>query len=189
MKKAILLSDVSLAKRLAFTALFAALCFVGTYVIQIPSPAAGYFNVGDIFVLLSGWLLGPLYGGVAAAIGSALADLVAFPAYAPVTFFVKGFDAIVAYLVWAFFKKLIKKQTLDVLPRALSALAGEAGMVRGYFAYEIVAFDITLAAAGMVATNLPQATICLVGGIILIAALYPIKSVRNFFPALKREEE
>lgn len=189
MKTAVLLSNVSVSKRISFTAVFAALCFVGTYVIQIPIPAAtGYFNVGDIFVLLSGWLLGPLYGGVAAAIGSAFADLVAFPSYAPVTFFVKGFDAVAAYFVWKLFKKIIKKQSLDVFPRIFAAIAGEGVMVLGYFVYEIFAFGASLALSGMFLTNLPQAAVCLIGGVALIAALYPIKSVRNFFPILRQEE-
>ena len=120
--------------------------------------------------------------------GSAFADIVAFPAYAPVTFFVKGFDAVVAYLVWAIFKKLIKKPSLDFLTRILSALAGEAVMVLGYFVYESFAFGVTLALSGVALTNLPQAAVCFVGGVALIAALYPIKSLRKFFPALNREK-
>lgn len=35
----------------------------------------GYVNLGDCAVLISAWMLGPLYGGAAAGIGSALADL------------------------------------------------------------------------------------------------------------------
>lgn len=52
---------VSVAKRLAFSAVFAALCCVATVVIVVPLPY-GYFNLGDVFVLLAGWCLGPLYG-------------------------------------------------------------------------------------------------------------------------------
>ena len=96
-------STFSLSKRLVFTALFAALCTVGTVVISIPLPF-GYFNLGDVFVLLSAWLLGPLYGSIAAAVGSALADiLLGFPVYAPATFLIKGIDALVAYTVASFF--------------------------------------------------------------------------------------
>lgn len=65
----------SIAEKLSFTALFAALCCVGTLVIVIPLPY-GYFNAGDIFVLLAGWCLGSVFGSFAAAIGSSLADVV-----------------------------------------------------------------------------------------------------------------
>lgn len=57
---------VSIAKRLAFSAVFAALCCVATVVIVVPLPY-GYFNLGDVFVLLAGWCLGPLYGAAAEA--------------------------------------------------------------------------------------------------------------------------
>ena len=47
-------------RTLVLAALFAALTCVATMVIQIPSPMNGYVNLGDCFVLLAGWVLGPL---------------------------------------------------------------------------------------------------------------------------------
>ena len=46
-------------RKLVLAALLAALVCVATMVVQIPSPMQGYVNLGDCFVLLSGWLLGP----------------------------------------------------------------------------------------------------------------------------------
>ena len=43
-------------KKLVLSALMAALVYVATSIIQIPSPMSGYVNLGDCFVLLSGWL-------------------------------------------------------------------------------------------------------------------------------------
>ena len=57
--------------------MLAALICVATMVIKIPSPLNGYINLGDCIVLLSGWLLSPVYGFMAAGLGSALADLFA----------------------------------------------------------------------------------------------------------------
>ena len=57
--------------------MLAALVCVATMVIKIPSPLNGYINLGDCIVLLSGWLLSPVYGFMAAGLGSALADLFA----------------------------------------------------------------------------------------------------------------
>ena len=62
-------------RKLVLAALLAALVCVATMVVQIPSPMQGYVNLGDCAVLISAWMLGPLYGGAAAGIGSALADL------------------------------------------------------------------------------------------------------------------
>lgn len=70
-------------------------------VVRIPSPMNGYVNLGDCFVLLSGWLLGPWYGGAAAGIGSMLTDLLSgYGYYAPGTFVIKGLDALVAALIF-----------------------------------------------------------------------------------------
>ncbi|MBQ8323080.1 MAG: ECF transporter S component [Clostridia bacterium] len=189
MKKAISLYGVSLAKQLAFTAVFAALCCVGTLLITIPLPASGFFNTGDVFVLLSGWFLGPLYGAVAAAVGSALADVIAgWAIYAPATFVVKGVDALLAYTVCALLKKLIKKETLDFLPRALSAVVGEAFMVLGYFLFETVLYGFVGAAPNVVG-NVLQGVCCLLLATVLVSALRPVKAVRQFFPLLAAEKK
>lgn len=172
-----------LAKRLAFTALFAALCCVATVVIVVPL-ANGYFNAGDVFVLLAGWCLGPLFGGMAAGVGSALADILSgYVLYAPVTFFVKGLDAAAAYFVWRLFKKLIRGERADVLARLPAAILAEAWMVFGYFAFECCLYGLAGGAASLVGNAL-QGALCTVSALLLVEAFYNIKPVRRFFPLL-----
>lgn len=94
-------------RTLVLAALFAALACVATMVIQIPSPMNGYVNLGDCFVLLAGWVLGPVYGSLAAGIGSALADMfTGYMHYAPGTFLIK---AVMALIAWALAKALISR--------------------------------------------------------------------------------
>lgn len=45
-------------RKLVMAALLAALTYVATTVIKIPTPTGGYVHPGDGMVLLSGWLLG-----------------------------------------------------------------------------------------------------------------------------------
>lgn len=183
MKRTVALQGFSLSKNIAFTSLFAALCAVGTLVIVIPLPY-GYFNAGDIFVLLSAWCLGPLYGPIAAGVGSALADLWSgYALYAPATFFIKGLDALTAYFVWYGLKKLISKNSLDAVPRLLSALLGEAVMVVGYFLFESLLYGFAGGALALVGNTL-QGITCTAFALLLIALLYPIKSVQKLFPKL-----
>lgn len=186
MKHAISVYGISPSKQIAFGALFAALCCIGTVIVQIPAPQGGFLNVGDVFVLLSGWCLGPFYGSIAAALGSALADvIVGFPLYAPATFIIKGLDALVAYLVWVFFKKFIKKDALDFLPRLCSALLAESVMVFGYAAY-----DCLLMGMGAAFVNIPfnviQASVCVVGAVFICFALTRSKQSRTFFSHLQK---
>lgn len=63
-------------KQIVMTALFAALACVATMSIRIPTPGTnGYIHPGDAIVILSGVILGPAWGSLAAGIGSAMADL------------------------------------------------------------------------------------------------------------------
>lgn len=63
-------------KKITYTAIMIALVFVGTFAIRIPVPfSGGYIHPGDSMVFISGLILGPIYGALAAGIGSALSDL------------------------------------------------------------------------------------------------------------------
>lgn len=177
-------SNFSPAKNLAFMAVFASLTCVCTLVVQIPLPAGGYFNVGDVFVFLTAWCLGPLYGAIASGVGGALADLVSgYAIYAPATLIVKAFVAVIAYLVWSFLKKYIKKDTLDFVPRCLSSMVGELLMVAGYFFYDAALYGFAGAASGVVG-NVLQGVCCSVLAVVLVVALCKIKSVKEYFPKL-----
>lgn len=90
--------------RIAAIGVFAALTFAGNK-IWIPIPVAigdiSRIHFGNIFCLLSGFVLGPIGGGLAAGIGGALFDLTdpAFITSAPFTFVFKF--ALAAVCGWA----------------------------------------------------------------------------------------
>ena len=149
-------------RKLVVSALMAALTYVGTMVIQIPSPMNGYVNLGDCFVLLSGWLLGPWYGGAAAGIGSMLTDLLyGYGYYAPGTFIIKGLDALVAALI---FNAMGRTNVAAIV----SGVVGEAIMVVGYFAYAGLLLGKGIGAAASIPGNLVQAAMGLVIGFVLL---------------------
>ena len=82
---------------LALSGMMAALVFVATYFFKLPvSITQGYIHLGDGFILLGASLLG--WASVpAAAIGSALADLLGgYTLYILPTFVIKGLVAAVA---------------------------------------------------------------------------------------------
>lgn len=148
-------------RKLVLSALMAALVYVSTRIIQIPSPMSGYVNLGDCFVLLSGWLLGPWYGGAAAGIGSMLVDLLSgYGHYVPGTLIIKAADACVAALL---FRAMGRTKTAMVV----SGVVGETIMVLGYFAYASLWLGKGLAAAASIPGNIVQG----VAGIVIGAAL------------------
>lgn len=94
-------------RRLVLTALMAALTFVGSW-IRITLPVAigstTAFHLGNIFCALSGLLLGPWYGALAAGLGSAIYDMTN-PLYLPeawITFLFKGiYGLLPGLIVWS----------------------------------------------------------------------------------------
>ena len=67
-------SAASSVTLLVTTAMFAALTLLATSVLKIQTPTFGYIHLGDGLVLLAGIFLGPVFGGFAAGIGSALSE-------------------------------------------------------------------------------------------------------------------
>lgn len=158
-------------RKLVVSALMAALTYVATMVIRIPSPMDGYVNLGDCFVLLSGWLLGPWYGGAAAGIGSMLTDLLSgYGYYAPGTFVIKGLDALVAALI---FKAMGRTSVAAIV----SGLVGEIIMVVGYFGYAALLLGKGIGAAASIPGNLVQAVMGLAIGLILFFLLKRSKAL------------
>ncbi len=173
-------NSVSVSKRICFTAVFAALTCACTFV-AVPLPI-GYFNLGDIFVILSAWLLPAFLGGLAAGLGAAIADLImGYALYAPATFLIKFAVGVAAFYLYRVFKKLIEKNPLDFLPRAFAAILAEAVMVLGYFFFESVCLGYGLGATASLIGNTLQAVCGVIGSVAIVSALYPIPSVRNLF--------
>ena len=189
MNKIITLKGLSVAKRLTFTALFAALCCVSTVLITVPLPGSGYLNTGDVFVLLSAWCLGPIYGVVAAGVGSALGDLVlGYAIYAPATLLIKSASAFLSYAVYALLKRCVQKRKWDTFLRLPAAVLGELVMIVGYFLYESILYGVFGAIPNLLGNGL-QAVGCTVCALVIITALYNVKSVRNLFPPLQLQPQ
>lgn len=97
-------------KKIVLTALLAALTTAGSAIrITLPLEIAGTtsFHLGNILCALSGILLGPWLGGVAAGLGSAIYDMMN-PLYiseAWITFLSKGAYGLVAGLIMLLWKK------------------------------------------------------------------------------------
>lgn len=154
---------------LVFAALFTALIWVATALPQfrIPVPGSqGYVNLGDTFVILGAFVVGPVYGFLAAGIGSALADIyLASPVFAPGTFIIKGLMAVVVYFLAVSLARKMPK--LRYLWQTLGALGAELVMILGYFLYEIPLYGVVVAAAS-IPWNIVQAVIGLVASAVLI---------------------
>ena len=160
------MTKVSL-KRLVLSGLFAALTTVAT-LISIPLPF-GYANLGDLFVILCGVILGPVYGSLAAGIGAALSDLVlGYGLYAPVTFLIKG---IMAVIVWLFARDLTKK--FFSLRFLIGSFLAELFMIAGYLGFELIVYG--KGAFASIPGNTIQAAVCFIAAIVIFIVLRKTK--------------
>ena len=175
-------------RAMVMTALFAALGYVATRILQIPTPSGGYVNLGDTVVILGAYLLGPVYGAVAGGIGPALADLLSgYAIYVPATLVIKAVMALLAALVY----RALGKKTWSMV---VCAVAAEAVMIVGYWLFETVlaaaagegSFMVCLAACGAASIpgNLVQAAFGIAASTLLALALRQNKQVRRQFPNL-----
>lgn len=117
---------------LCMAAVMAALVALGSKLeIQIPSIlGSSRFHLGNVMCALSGLLLGPWWGGLAAGMGSAIFDL--FDPLrimeAPITFLTKGLYGVVAGAVY--FKAF--KGRSNYVSEALSTAAAAASYIAVY---------------------------------------------------------
>lgn len=165
-------------KKMVFAAMMAALTCIATMVIQIPSPANGYTNLGDCMVLLCGWILGPVYGSLAAGIGSALADLLSgYAHYVPGTFLIKGIMALAAF---GAYRALYKLRVPGVFSGIFSGLVAELWMIAGYLGYAWLLLGSGLTAAlASIPGNAVQGALGLVTAVLMFTVCKSNKTLRK----------
>lgn len=153
-------------KKIVISALMAALVCVATMIIKIPSPLQGYINLGDCVVLVSAWVISPVYGFFAAGVGSALADLLSgYALYAPATFIIKGSMALIAFAIC----KLLQKRTPKLISRIIGGILAECVMILGYLVFEGFLYGF-----GASLVNVPANAIQGVAGILLSIPLVKV---------------
>jgi len=134
--------------KLCVVAVMAVLVMVASR-LQIKIPAmlgVNRFHLGNTMCAMSGILLGPWWGGLAAGLGSALFDIVMDPTFftdAPITFVTKGLYGLVSGLV--FFK--VFKRKSNYVTEVVATLCGAVTYIILYLAKKY--FLDALLVAGM----------------------------------------
>ena len=164
--------------KLVSAALMAAMTCIATVVIAVPSPVGGFIHPGDGFVILSGIILGPFFGGLAAGIGSMIADLIlGYSAYAAATLIIKSFAAITAVCIY---RILHKNKQLKLIPVFAGSVLGGALITLGYFIFEGAILGLGFATAAMnIPFNLIQNGFSIIITVLLFPLLRKIPQIRN----------
>lgn len=186
---------------LTMAAMFAALCYVGFAFFQIKIPvgdSSTSFHLGNVFCVLAALLIGPLWGGLAGAVGMTIGDLLD-PVYitsAPKTFLLKlGIGLItglVAHKAFAISRDSGRKVPLTVAT-VCSCAAGMAFNIVadplvGYF-YKMYVLGVPQDAATILAkmsavTTSVNAVIAVIAATVFYLALRPVLKRTNRLPIL-----
>jgi len=154
----------NLLVQLSIMTIMTALVAVGTFIIRIPNPMGGYFNVGDVMIFVSALTFNPIVGGFAGGVGSAISDMIGFPVFVIPTLIIKGIEGFLAGLITN--RKSILRDTLAVV------VAGSE-MIIGYFLVEYYPLQWGLGGAlAEVPGNIAQIVI---GGLVGIPIAYIVR--------------
>jgi uncharacterized membrane protein len=114
--------------QISLMAVMTALVAVGTFIIRIPNPMGGYFNVGDVMVFVAALTFNPLVGGFTGGVGSAISDMIGFPMFAVPTLIIKGLEGVLAGLI---------TNRKSVFRDATAVVVAGSEMILGYFLVEL----------------------------------------------------
>ena len=189
----------SKTRKIVYTAMFAVINFVaftyGKITIPVTAGTSTAIHIANAIVVLSSWFLGPIYGGLAGAIGLSIADIMD-PRYittAPKTFLLKFLIGFIAGKVAQHFGLVHKTERKEIIgATTVSAIAGLgfnviADPIAGYL-YRNYLLGIPQEAAKIIATwvagaSAINAIVCVFVSVILYLALY-----KSFLPRLPKEE-
>lgn len=154
-------------KKIILAALFAALACVATMSIRIPTiGTGGYIHPGDAIVILCGVILGPVWGFLAAGIGSCMADLLGgYFVYVPITLVIK---CLVAFFSALAYQKLARTEKMRYVGVAAGGVLDIILVAGGYFLCEYMMYGA--GAAASIPANMIQG----ISGLVLSLVLYPV---------------
>lgn len=161
-------------RKLILAAFFAALIFLGIYIIKIPT-LNGYVHFGDGLIYVAASLISLPYAIAAAAVGGALSDLLAgYAVYVPATAIIKGLMALAVGLIMKnnrFVNRLRGRSEGrgNAWTPVLAAVAGGAVNVFGYFVAECIMYGVAGAAAALGGNAIQSAA-----GVVIYMVLLPV---------------
>lgn len=166
---------------LILSALMAALTCIATMIIRIPTPALGYIHFGDGMVLLSGILLGPVYGTLAAGIGSMFADIFSgYMGFAPATLIIKALAAFAGGTVYHLIIKSFSRNEKKILGTIAGGLSGGLVVITGYYLFSALFLGMGfLAALTDIPFNLVQTAFGIAGASLLLPVMDKVPMIKE----------
>lgn len=158
---------------LVIYAMFIALTFVATWLINIRLPlvgSGGLIHLGNVPLFIGGMLFGRKTGAIAGAFGMALFDLMSgWTAWAPFTFVIVG---AMGYVIgWIAEKQPLKHSMAN---NVLSVIFAIVIKITGYYFAEVILYGNWIAPLGSIPGNIIQVGFA---GLVVILFIEPLKKI------------
>lgn len=177
---------------LVMAAMMTCLITVSTMLFKVPIPGTqGYVHLGDAMIFLGVFILGLRNGAIAAAVGSALGDILGgFAVWAPWTVVIKGGMATVAAIFIIYAARHCHSAANAFVVQLLGMTLGGVLLTVGYYAAEGIMYGNWAAALLGVPWNIAQFAVGMVIACALAAALCqtPAKKIFTYRIALNKKE-
>jgi uncharacterized membrane protein len=119
------------ALRISLLAIMTAVTTVMTFLVKVPSPAKGYYHLGDAAVYFTALSFGPFSALIAGGVGTALADIIgSYAQWAPFSLVIHGLQGFAVGLIAG----KARDRRIPVLRWVLAFAAGTLILCAGYLA-------------------------------------------------------
>lgn len=174
------------ASQIALWGITSAIVCLATIFLRIPIISVnGYVNLGDAFIFLFAALFGPLTAMISGGIGSAIADLIGYPLFAPFTLVIKALEGLIAGLMIKILFPNRQNHAWSTLKSTIAFAIAAAEMIFLYFfASSIIARTFAAGVAEILA-NLVQGGASIAIAIVLLHAT-PLHAFASRQKAIKK---
>ena len=185
-------------KKLVFAAMFAVINYVaftyGKITIPVTAGTSTAIHIANAIVVLSAWFLGPIYGGLAGAIGLSIADVLD-PRYitsAPKTFLLKFCIGLIAGLTARHFRLRERTDRKEITMAAATSAVIALGFnvladpIVGYL-YRNYLLGIPQEAAKIIATWVAGSTAINAVACVFVSVILYLSLYKTFLPRLPKD--
>lgn len=162
------------SKDITQIALFTALVFISTKLINIPTAIGGVINLSDSIILTISLISTRYKATIASGLGSFIAEVFSpYAVFAPATLIIKSSMAFVANTI--FNSKIILNETVKII---IAFICAELIMILGYFIFQAFFLNLGVYTASLdIVNNIIQAS----ASIVISLSLY--KAITKVFKA------
>ena len=120
---------ITTTKKITYTGILTAVCFVFTAFISIPSLSGGHTNLSDAIIFIASYTLGPVSAFVVGGLGTFFADFFFYPTTMFISLVIHGTEGLILGLLF----KTVRGKKYELIFDILYMIVAGLFMMGGFF--------------------------------------------------------